>query len=574
MFLLQFLYDSHFRLFLLNKLFKKNFMSVQIFFLNYVSSNTYYFSLDHLEKMSFLHKENYKIAKQSASESEIAFSVSSDHELISKNSSKISENASTFTEEGYSQGKTKNQKILNKLKKYVDYLVSKNFQDIKNIESIVSDKKCSRYLKKINTILLNNVDCVQDLFALIEYPKVMELLTSLFMSSISCTPISIVDFFGRAQNKHLKLHNDHNLEVCVKISFLFLDLSECIVIMSEMSKVFRKFFHERGATQCMIKYLSNKSFLDDCGIIQKFDQNYPMRILINIVIIMYNLTRTVSFKKTDTVPVMLFYSQVFRSEEHLILSYMILTKCLNENKLNELPSNKDVLKTLVKMLKQFGSSLRNMKSTRTIVELELENYFLKKYPVSVVVYHNFNFNLIEIINALYAFNMSDQTKRELFLDKELVENLKQIVILGNEIEVEYATKLLFQFAHDDSISQSFLRDKEFNDLIQNISNKGYENSNLKKYCQSIIWLMNKKSIQNCVKYNHETIQDRTYKIVISSDIHSRKFCLDLKYLLQNEGKNVYFRDESLIGYDLEEILAEIIQSDQVIICKFQTDNDA
>jgi len=179
-----------------------------------------------------------------------------------------------------------------------------------------------------------------------------------------------------------------------------------------------------------------------------------------------------------------------------------------------------------------------------------------------------NFNLIEIINAVFSFTMNDEIKRELFQNKDLIESLKQTAMLGNEIEVEYTMKLLFQFAHDDLISQSLLNDKELNDMIQTISHNQNANLNLEKYSQSMIWLMNKRSIQNYIKHDQTQPKDHTYKIMISSDIQSRKFCIDLKKLLQNEGKIVYFRDELLIGYDLEEILATIMDSDHVVICNF------
>jgi len=170
-------------------------------------------------------------------------------------------------------------------------------------------------------------------------------------------------------------------------------------------------------------------------------------------------------------------------------------------------------------------------------------------------------------------------------------HLKKLTYNGNEVEKEFAVKLLYQLSFDDTIAKDLADDEKIltylNDLMQN---ENVKRKQLKRGCEGILFnvrnhlkpdsaLSSKtvkspaeekiKSEREIEKASSEDPAKREAvvkkQIMISYNRESREICTKIKEELEKLNYNVWIDFEDIRGSSLESMALAIEESDAVLM---------
>lgn len=79
-----------------------------------------------------------------------------------------------------------------------------------------------------------------------------------------------------------------------------------------------------------------------------------------------------------------------------------------------------------------------------------------------------NWHLLELLEALYHMACNDTIKYEIYKTNKINFHLRRIIYNGNEIEIEYALKLLWQLCFDKRIAEDVQKDQKLMNKLQDI----------------------------------------------------------------------------------------------------------
>jgi hypothetical protein len=166
--------------------------------------------------------------------------------------------------------------------------------------------------------------------------------------------------------------------------------------------------------------------------------------------------------------------------------------------------------------------------------------------------------LVELLKGVNELAVNDQIKQEIYFEHSMSSHLRTILHNGNEVEIEYASDLLYQLCFDKKISQDVLQDTE---LMNKLKSLEKESKKAQSNCEGICWLISKNSEIN--KTDEEKNVDSEKKgchIMISYNRNSRSLCLSIKEELEKQGFKVWIDVEDIHGSSLESMANAIEQS--------------
>jgi hypothetical protein len=237
-----------------------------------------------------------------------------------------------------------------------------------------------------------------------------------------------------------------------------------------------------------------------------------------------------------------------------LVSFMTIGNIASEEDLNNFSASLSILEIIVNKLKDFSSVLSNgdKKVFRGIFKID-EN--CEKVEIMQLK----GWNLFEILQGLYNFSVNDNIKSLIYETLKVKDFLKVIVYNGNEIEQEFAFKLLNQLCFDKKIALDVLSDTKF---IEFMNKKVSETrKNLIKYIESILWL--------CKTDNDKIIQAKNQNLkhlFLSYNSENRSLCLSIKSSLERLGFKIWIDVENIHGSSIDAMAKGIESAWCVLIC--------
>ena len=151
-----------------------------------------------------------------------------------------------------------------------------------------------------------------------------------------------------------------------------------------------------------------------------------------------------------------------------------------------LPDTILVVKDIIKIIKLGAESIvskKNLKRVR-VVDLNISSSSVNNMNVvveaTIIIYNENRYNLIELLEALYKISINDKMKYTVYQDFGMKCTLKEIIIYGNEIEKEYATRLLYQLCFDSNVCAKVGQDDELVSYFRDSKKHETTNNFLKK----------------------------------------------------------------------------------------------
>ena len=227
----------------------------------------------------------------------------------------------------------------------------------------------------------------------------------------------------------------------------------------------------------------------------------------------------------------------------------------------------------------------------------------------VAHYLDNGWNIIELLECLFRYSIVDHLKWDMY--ENMRDNLKAIIFYGNDFEIDYALKLLYQLCFDDRVAEDLYRDTELKKYLFSLKENKTKESLLVS-CTGIILLSETKPKKNLntpngllqnghISYNDlnesqkkdittesydkttnqyenprpktpliPPVQDKdmpiSKHIMISYNSSSKETCLMIKKELEKNGFKTWIDAETINGSSLESMTKAIEESHCVLMC--------
>ena len=164
----------------------------------------------------------------------------------------------------------------------------------------------------------------------------------------------------------------------------------------------------------------------------------------------------------------------------------------------------------------------------------------QQYESLILSVNESYFYLIDFLNVLYNFAVSDEIKYEIYETYGMKTNLSVFILNGNSIEKDYSLKLLMQLCYDKRVADLLLKQSidivDFvGDLVKNRNQ--VENKSLIRNGNGLLFVLNKgktkrdtEQLNDSSKVIQSTEKDSTNEghIMISYNSKSRPLCMSIK----------------------------------------------
>ena len=138
------------------------------------------------------------------------------------------------------------------------------------------------------------------------------------------------------------------------------------------------------------------------------------------------------------------------------------------------------------------------------------------------------FYLIEFLDVLYNFAVSDEIKFDIYETFSMKKQLKMLILYGNNLEKDYGLKLLWQLCYDQRCANHVINDTVLVEYVRDVMNNSATSESLVKKIKGLFWLLFKENalVRSESKLDYDSEIDK--HIMISCESKSRQQCLDLK----------------------------------------------
>jgi hypothetical protein len=320
----------------------------------------------------------------------------------------------------------------------------KYFLDLKEPHELVKYKRALRSFRFLSEF------CVQDSFKQRrdQFESIYKYSMVEFFSNLTlyCYP-HVKQFVS--ENIYLSdsgKSNDAQFKL-LKIKFLLMSYVAKILWNLTENKSFRYKFHENKGTQALLAYLNDDELIRNCLRFKldsrwqsKNDNDSPTGILFlrSLIACFHNLSKIAEmkqaeFKEMNATLILLKFAEITENHSSIRLyAYLAITNVVSDTEIETLPQTVIVLKDIIKLIK-IGANSISTKSDLKRVKIDLDNGKLD-LEATVIIFGLNQFNIIELLEALYKLSVNDKTKPLIYQTFEMNTILKIIIIEGNNLE--------------------------------------------------------------------------------------------------------------------------------------------
>jgi hypothetical protein len=265
--------------------------------------------------------------------------------------------------------------------------------------------------------------------------------------------------------------------------------------------------------------------------------------------------------------------------------YMIFAHIASDEQIEALTvdNTHKVVGSLSKIIKKCIAPLEN-KTKPMRSKITYDNTADGSYSVIKCNYNKISWHLIELLQGLYHLAVNDSMKNKMYFEFNLSQHLRVIIYYGNQAEIEYGLKLLWQLCFDKDVARDVFEDNQLNSMLTHYLTVEGSSVNVKKYCNGILWTIKKRVVPIIEpqivsdEYRHSQQQQQQQQeqqqqqkrkkqhIMISYNSKSRAKCLEIKKELELKGFLVWIDVEQMHGSTLEAMATAIENSWCVLIC--------
>jgi hypothetical protein len=147
---------------------------------------------------------------------------------------------------------------------------------------------------------------------------------------------------------------------------------------------------------------------------------------------------------------------------------MAIANLISDNDVKNLVHIKSVIKDLVRYTATCANLLTNETSNIERCPMTFESSSEETCQVVITQVNGVYFYLVDFLNVLYHFSVSDEIKYEIYEQCGMREYLRMIVYHGNQIEKQFALRLLWQLCFDQRVGKHVQEDSKLMNYIEKL----------------------------------------------------------------------------------------------------------
>ena len=354
---------------------------------------------------------------------------------------------------------------------------------------------------------------------------------------------------------------DLNIDIIIDI---LIDIKSILVNYTYKSNIFSEILTQNNVLKILFDYFS--LIIDKVSILQS--ANTSLHKLAGCVckVIFYLSKHKYRFiqewEEVNAVDILFNYANKIKDNQNLSEIFLIINATISfifaEKDLNKTENIDTVIKYFINLVKSCADMAKNRKEERIEFQQD-ENEINAVKPVICE-----GWNIIEILKCLNYLSVSDSIKIDIYFKFKAKDYLRNLIYYGNEIEKNYALKLLWKLCFKKEVAEDIKNDLKLYQIIKQI-NDSKETKELIQSCNGMIWLMDEKSKLHTTELIPK-VESKSKHIMISYNSKSREMCLKIKNALELKGYSVWIDLENIHGSSLESMANAIEESSCILIC--------
>ena len=389
-----------------------------------------------------------------------------------------------------------------------------------------------------------------ELFKLIDEAKQNKLLTLIIHNVGSLS-------------KNLQLHIDRFKPFIYKPETVAIKVFESLIAIlnnwTNVSSSFCKMLAEKSGIQLLIGLLNSDILKSNILTLVNSDSKYMYAVMLsiysNLLSLVYNLIKKTyaefkqEFVEQKTFECLIKVAETFdQISDFRLKSYLSLASIFEDKDVSQLENLKLVIKELTSYAAQCARLFNENKNLeRCPISFGRDDEAEKKGQPdqtktneSIVIQLNDSyFYLIDFLNTLYNFSVSDEIKYDIYETYAMKHYLRAFIYKGNSVEKEFSLKLLCQLCFDKRIADDVREDVAFVSFLKDLISTESENKKILRNLDGIFFNLNEKLHSESdskprarqavgVNENNNNNNNSDGHIMISYNSKSREVCLNIK----------------------------------------------
>jgi hypothetical protein len=320
--------------------------------------------------------------------------------------------------------------------------------------------------------------------------------------------------------------------------------------LSNRSKEFKYKFYDFKGFETILGYIKDETFLQNCirfkySVEKKYTSKPGIRFLRALIGTINNVSKIAddikhTLRQINAAQIIMKYAVLMEKfPSHRMSASMAAANVLNDNEIETLLDTKIIIEMIMSLIKICTNALKTNNGIRRD-KVSIDGQRERNEEVFIVYYDMTKYHIIELLQVLYRISVNDKLKTELCETYKLNEHLEILILEGNSTEKEYSLKSFWQLCFQETLAQKLIENKKLYEYIVNdLRKKQVNNNNIHKFCDGIIWSVEKSKLQENIIQNSEKNEEKKKHILISYDSYLEKICLSIKRSLETFGHKVW-----------------------------------
>ena len=265
------------------------------------------------------------------------------------------------------------------------------------------------------------------------------------------------------------------------------------------------------------------------------------------------------WKKLDAVNTLFKLIKLQPDKEFSI--YFTITNVCDDKQLETLNEFNSVIIKYADFIKKSANDFKNniFKREDRLMVINGEEKQVSTHAVDV---NKVSTALGTVLTSLYNLSINEKIKVAIYFEQKIKDDLKIIMLKGNEYETTFSLNLFIQLSFNEKIAEDLAKDEEIKQFV----NTENANEQIKKKIETLKWNLFKKNIKESNKNESNEKQIINQHIMISYNTGSRELVLKIKEKLESYGYKIWIDINDIHGSSLESMANAIENSFVVLIC--------
>jgi hypothetical protein len=309
--------------------------------------------------------------------------------------------------------------------------------------------------------------------------------------------------------------------------------------LSNRSKEFKYKFYDFKGFETILGYIKDETFLQNCMRF-KYSGIRFLRALIGTINNVSKIADDIkhTLRQINAAQIIMKYAVVMEKfPSHRMSASMAAANILTDNEIETLPDT-EIIEMIMSLIKICTNALKTKNGIRRD-KVSIDGQRERNEEVFIVYYDMTKYHIIELLQVLYRISVNDKLKTKLCETYKLNEHLEILILEGNLTEKEYSLRSFWQLCFQATLAQKLKGNKKLYEYIVNdLRKKQVNNNNIHKFCDGIIWSVEKSKLQENIIQNSEKNEKKKH-ILISYDSYLEEICLSIKRELEIFGHKVW-----------------------------------